>query len=384
MAKHTTKRFRDPQQHRSEFQDLGDYSEQGGVVSHTSHKRKKSHNKHSNGGGRTHKRRSSAEVSLVTGIAANSIQASGEIGEQRKKNVNKIDWTVLVAVILVCLFVLGYLLYSSSIIAQDRNSHESVLIANQYDKIVDKLSPQTIDSIEKDIIEYDKNMVSGESSDPFSLTSDGEKKTVKNSEDYADILNRVDGELLGYLSIQRADFSGPIYYGDVNTTLEKGVGFLPQTAVPADLQGIRSVFFGHTGLDDKHVFDNLDKLQKGDSFSVRMLKTTYHYKVFDISIVRPDQVDALLPQKDKTIVTLLTCTPKGINDHRLLVSGELTEVGHDKPEVEQTTNPSLLVVTLIPLAACVVGITYVWMRRQQLNSATTTFQRRSMLGEHNE
>ncbi|BDR52175.1 class C sortase [Bombiscardovia nodaiensis] len=290
------------------------------------------------------------------------------------------DWSVLIAVVLVCMFTLGYMLYSGSLMAQNQNSHKSVRSANEYDAAVSKLSARQVDKTREEIRNFNEHLRSGGSLDPFSPDSSKVQDASAKTDDYAALLKKVSPEMAGYLTVPKADFSGPIYYGDINESLVKGVGYLPGTALPSDVKGTRSVLFGHTGLDNLHVFDDVDRLKKGDTFSVRMLNTTYHYKVSDITIVRPDQVDALRPEQDKTIVTLLTCTPKGINDHRLLVSGELTSVSKDKPELKQVRSPTMLIVTIIPLAACAIGAVYVWLRRQQVHNNPKPPRRRRSQG----
>ncbi|WP_158336167.1 class C sortase [Bifidobacterium actinocoloniiforme] len=280
------------------------------------------------------------------------------------------DWSVLVAVALVCMFALGYALYSGSMFMQNHNDHESTQSVDKYDQAVRKLSPKQIKAIRADIRRYDGNLRAGGPLDPFSGKPVNSQEAGK-VEDYTKILGKVSPDMVGYLSVPKAKFAGPIYYGDVNSTLTRGVGYLDQTAIPADVKGTRSVLYGHTGLDDMHVFDDLYRVRKGDTFSVRVLDATYHYKVSDISTVKPTETDSLRPQKDKTIVTLLTCTPKGVNDHRLLVSGQLTDVTTDKPKLNHTISPLMLIVTAIPLALAVVGAAYVALRRQQLRGGSS-------------
>ncbi|WP_161522261.1 class C sortase [Bifidobacterium xylocopae] len=280
------------------------------------------------------------------------------------------DWSVLIAVVLVCMFALGYALYSGSLLMQNSNDHEQARSANKYDQAVKKLSPKQIKHIRAQIKEYDNHLRAGGSLDPFGPQKSGgqAQKDAGKVEDYTKILGQVSPDMAGYLSVPKAKFSGPVYYGDVDRVMTRGVGYLAQTAIPAEVKGTRSVLFGHTGLDDMHVFDDLDRVHKGDTFSVRVLDETYHYKVFDLTTVKPTETDALRPQKGKTVVTLLTCTPKGVNDHRLLVSGELTGVTTDKPQIEHPLSPLMLIVTAIPLILAVVGAVYVGLRRQQLRA----------------
>lgn len=308
---------------------------------------------------------------------------SAKRNSHRKTQATKMDWSVLIAVVLVCMFTLGYLLYSSSLLIQNQNSHKSVRSANEYDEAVSKLQPQDIDKLQKAIVDFNHQLNSRSALDPFSADSNGSIDILGPTNDYTDILSKVSPDMLGYLTVPQADFSGPIYYGDINHTLNKGVGYLSYTALPSQVKGTRTVLYGHTGLDNLHVFDDLDKLRTGDSVYVRVLNTTYHYKIVNSTVVKPSQIDAVRPQKDKTLVTLLTCTPKGVNDHRLLVSGELVSVNEDKPELKLTQDPFLLAVTLIPLAVCAIGTAYVWLRRQQINSLAKSSPEPSKIkGQH--
>ncbi|WP_158520426.1 class C sortase [Bombiscardovia coagulans] len=319
---------------------------------------------------RTHKSATPAVQQAAVEVSADLSGASSKRNSHRKFKATKMDWSVLTAVVLVCMFTLGYLLFSSSLLIQNKNSHKSVRSANEYEEAVSKLKPEDIDKIQKDIINFDNQVSSRSAPDPFSSGAGEGAEQQSTADKYTDILGKVSSDMLGYLTVPKADFSGPIYYGDVNQTLNKGVGYLSYTAIPSQVKGTRTVLYGHTGLDNLHVFDDLDKLRTGDSVYVRVLKTTYHYKIVDSTVVRPSQIDVIRPQKGKTLVTLLTCTPKGVNDHRLLVSGELVSVDEDKPELKLTQDPFLLAVTLIPLAVCAIGTAYVWMRRQQINSLT--------------
>lgn len=128
--------------------------------------------------------------------------------------------------------------------------------------------------------------------------------------------------LIGSLSIPATGQVLPMYYGDDDQTLKNGVGVVPGSSLPVGGVGTRSVISGHSGLPSRPLFTDLHRLSVGDTFSVTVLSHTLTYRVVSIDTVTPDDVAALKPEEDRDLVTLLTCTPIGINSHRLLVTGE--------------------------------------------------------------
>ncbi len=114
----------------------------------------------------------------------------------------------------------------------------------------------------------------------------------------------------------------PIYHGTADETLKEGVGHLEGTALPVGGVGTRSVLTAHRGLATSELFTNLDKVHIGDSFSVEVFGEVLTYRVTTIEVVAPEDSKALYPDPKRDLVTLVTCTPLGINSHRILVTGE--------------------------------------------------------------
>ena len=134
------------------------------------------------------------------------------------------------------------------------------------------------------------------------------------------------GTVIGTLSIPKINIELPIYEGLEDDNLQKGVALLKETSYPTAKENTHSVIAGHSGLTRAKILDDLDKIVIGDNFFIEYLGTTSCYKVIDIQVVLPDETDSLKVQDGKTLVTLVTCTPKNINSHRLLVTGELSQM----------------------------------------------------------
>lgn len=127
--------------------------------------------------------------------------------------------------------------------------------------------------------------------------------------------------IMGYITIPRINVKLPIYHGTSEVVLNKAVGHLEGTSLPVGGIGNHTVLSAHRGLPSAKLFTRLDELTQGDMFTINVLNRTMTYQVDDISIVEPHEVENLNIQEGKDYCTLLTCTPYGINSHRLLVRG---------------------------------------------------------------
>ena len=151
--------------------------------------------------------------------------------------------------------------------------------------------------------------------DPF-----GHGGSLETAGDYEEILN-VDRGMMGVREIPCIEVELPIYHGIGEEVLQKGVGHISQTAFPVGGEGNHTVLSTHRGLPDARLFTDLDELEPGDAFYIRVLGNNLAYEVDQVEVVDPGDVSLLKPEEGKDYVTLLTCTPYGINSHRLLVRG---------------------------------------------------------------
>lgn len=189
----------------------------------------------------------------------------------------------------------------------------------------------------KAIIDYESilnNIKKEDYTDYFNKADEYNKKllsmkrpllTYKNIKNYNKILNLNDHGMMGYLTIDKIKVELPIYHGTSADVLNKAVGHLEGTSLPVGGKGTHSVLSAHRGLPSFKLFTDLDKLEIGDTFVINILDRTITYQVDKITIVKPNQVNDLKIDKDGDYVTLLTCTPYGINTHRLLVRGKRIE-----------------------------------------------------------
>lgn len=137
---------------------------------------------------------------------------------------------------------------------------------------------------------------------------------------YPHILDISDG-ILGELHIPKINTILPIYHGTQETVLSKGIGHMPDSAFPVGGQGNHTVLTGHTGYPGAELLTRLTELETGDRFSLLVLDETLTYRVDQIRIVLPDRIDIGKPLGEAEYCTLVTCTPYGVNSHRLLVRG---------------------------------------------------------------
>lgn len=145
-------------------------------------------------------------------------------------------------------------------------------------------------------------------------------RSGEEPEGYREILDLGNG-MMGYIRIPSINVDLPIYHGVSEEVLSKGVGHLPESSLPIGREGDHAVLTGHTGLPSARLFTDLTKLKEGDLFYVRVLDEEMCYAVDQIRVVLPDEGQDLLPVPGEDFCTLVTCTPYGINSHRLLVRG---------------------------------------------------------------
>ena len=169
--------------------------------------------------------------------------------------------------------------------------------------------------------EYNQKLVGG------ALVAANNRKPISESAhageyDYNSILNANGTGIMGRLRVPVINVDLPIYHGTDDLTLTKGIGHLEGTSLPVGGESQHSVLTAHRGLPEAELFDNLDKVEIGDTFVIEIFGEVLTYQVIKTQVVQPDETQSLLPTYGEDLVTLVTCTPLGINSHRILVTGE--------------------------------------------------------------
>lgn len=190
--------------------------------------------------------------------------------------------------------------------------------------------------------------------------------------EYKDIMNFGNG-MMGYIEIPVIDVYLPVYHSVDESVLSKGVGHIPKTALPIGGEGNHSVLSGHTGLPSAELLTDLSEVKEGDEFYIHILGGTLAYEVDQILVVLPEEADSLLPTPGMDYCTLVTCTPYGVNSHRLLVRGTRVEYVEEVEETiavteEPVDNTILMMVIfagiVVLLVVLVVVIRYALKRKK--------------------
>ncbi len=197
-----------------------------------------------------------------------------------------------------------------------------------YNNQIDAMDNQDIQKALKLAQQYNASLPAAYPADPFT----GENVRDFTGTDFENFSMVQQGEMLGYVDVPSINVYLPLYYGVSEEVLQKAAGLVDNTSLPVGGEGTHAVISAHTGLASKKLFTDLTEVKEGDVFFIHVLNMDLAYQVDQIKIVLPENVDDLLIQEGKDYVTLLTCTPFGINDHRLLVRGERIDYDFSKDE----------------------------------------------------
>ena len=148
----------------------------------------------------------------------------------------------------------------------------------------------------------------------------------EGSEEYRALLNLAADGVMGSISIPSINVRIPVYHGVTDEVLTRGVGHLPQTSLPVGGASTHAVLTGHTGLPSARYFDDLERVGVGDWFVLEVLGRTLAYRVVRVDVVLPEETGSLAIERGRDLATLVTCTPYGVNSHRLLVHAERIDV----------------------------------------------------------
>lgn len=191
----------------------------------------------------------------------------------------------------------------------------------------------------------------------------------ENRENYMEILNIEGNGVMGYIEIPKIDVRIPIYHCANEESLKKGAGHLEQTGVPVGGKDNHPVLLGHRGLPNSELFTRLDEIEMGDCFYISVLNKVLAYEVKQITIVLPEEIGKIKEDPEKDQITLVTCTPYGINTHRLLVTGERVEFmeEHYTEQEVKTTNRNKIIIYIIIIFTGIVILLYPYFTDRAYN-----------------
>ena len=233
-------------------------------------------------------------------------------------------------------------------------AQRSYVAAHQtYERNVTNLTTEEKQELWASAIHYNDRLVNSVVKDPFA--------NIENIDPFDEYYQTLDigDSIMGYIHIPTINVLLPIYHGVSDEVLEKGVGHIPATALPVGGIGTHAVLTGHTGLSHAKMFDDLTELKIGDEFHLEIIDEMLAYEVTTVEVVLPDDVSSLQREEGEDKVTLVTCTPYGVNSHRLLVTGERIPYVEDVMQDAKNDEPFpywiLLIVLLLIVLVFVIG-----------------------------
>ena len=226
--------------------------------------------------------------------------------------------------VLILVFLLGLCILLYPLVANWWNGKAQYQVINDYENVLQQVPETDYSQFFHEAEIFNEKLASNHS--PLILP-------VSLEEDYKNALKLPGTDVMAYINIEKLRVELPIYHGTSSSVLAVGVGHLEGTSLPVGGPGTHCVLSAHRGLPSSKLFSDLDQMEVGDLFTIKVLDRLMTYQVEEIQIVLPRELDTLGIEPGEDYVTLVTCTPYGINTHRLLVKGHRVDNVKIKPQV---------------------------------------------------
>lgn len=236
----------------------------------------------------------------------------------------------VITLVLILVFLAGLSLLLYPTVSNYWNTLHASQAVENYVQEVQNLNDEQYEKMLDAARTYNRSLLNGRSDE--------------QKEAYQSLLNLDGSGIMGYIEIPTIELSLPIYHNTEDSVLQIAVGHIDWSSLPIGGESTHSVLSGHRGLPSAKLFTNLDKLVVGDRFVIRVLNEVMTYEVDRILIVEPTDLSTLTIEDGKDLCTLVTCTPYGINTHRLLVRGHRVE---NKSETIRVTSDAMQIEPLI-------------------------------------
>lgn len=211
-------------------------------------------------------------------------------------------------IVMVIIFICGLSLFLYPTFSNLYNEYLNKQLIGDYKEVFADIKPEQHQKAKADALSYSENRSNPDKLEELGLT-------------YEEVLNVAGNGIMGYIEIPKISVSLVIYHSIDENVLQKGIGHVPESSLPIGGKNTHCVLAGHTGLPSAKLLTNIDHMKIGDTFYIHVLDEVLEYQIDDISVVEPDEVSRLNVISGKDCVTLVTCTPYGVNSHRLLVRG---------------------------------------------------------------
>lgn len=288
--------------------------------------------------------------------------------KHRKKPAQKSFFQRIALPVIIILAGLMVLMYP--VVATQWNNRVQEQVAKQYEEDLVEAPPEQINKALEAAKEYNRSHTDGPILDPWLA------RISEDNLDYQEYEKHLEGvSAMSQLAIPAIDVRLPVYHGTRDDTLQKGLGHLYGSALPTGGEGFHSVITGHTGLTNATLFDDLVDVEVGDAIYLSTFGERMKYEVYDIEVVLPEETDSLRAEEGRDLLTLITCTPYGINTHRLLVHAERVPMDPDEASVlDESTSTVQWWMWALGLLALLILLGLAWWiwREKQKNDRTGT------------
>ncbi len=234
---------------------------------------------------------------------------------------------ILLIVFAILLLLAAVLFAAYPIISNYVNDKYQSVVRTDYEEEVRELDDTALREMRAEAEAYNASL------SPVQYDKNGIELA---STDYHDLLNPTGSEIMGYIEIPKINVDLPIYHGTSEKVLEEGVGHLIGSSLPVGGEGTHTVLTGHSGVAEQKLFSDIDQLTAGDVFYIKVLGETMAYEVVEVNTVLPHETELLELIHGEDLATLITCTPFGVNSHRLLVRGSRIPYQEAEKIVEKT------------------------------------------------
>lgn len=276
--------------------------------------------------GRTKKKKKS----VPEGSAGNNVvNTAGEVvGAAAKHSLKSIIINVLTVAGIVTVFTVGLVVMFYPNISNYVNLKNQSRVLQSYQEAVNTADPVDYEKYIEAAMQYNAKLA-GQNVEVSDAFMSG-KKDANKEDEYWDLLKIGESNIMGYVNVDSLGIEVPLYHGTGDVVLSVGAGHIQGSSLPVGGESTHTAVSAHTGLPSAKFFDKIDTLKEGDTFSFHVMNKVLTYEVDQILVVLPEEVDALSIVSGEDYATLITCTPYGINTHRLLVRGTRVETPPEK------------------------------------------------------
>ena len=265
---------------------------------------------------------------------------------------------------IIILVGISILLYP--VVSTQWNNFIQRKVVEDYNSQIQDLPEEQLNAAIEAAHEYNANSIDGPILDPWLA------RVAEDNLDYQHYMDQLSGlPAMSQVSIPSIESSLPLYHGTTEEVLQKGLGHLYGTSLPVGGEGTHSVITGHTGLTTSTMWDNLIDMKEGDAVYVNTFGQKMKYQVTSTEVVLPHETESLAQQPDKDLITLITCTPYGVNSHRLLVHAERVPLDPEDEAAFDQKNGILQwwMWALLIVAALAIAFLIHWIRKERRRAA---------------